>query len=701
MRHLTLITLALVSTAASVAAQPAACHVAPWGDDTNDGTESAPYRTIQRAADVIEPGQSCVIRGGRYRESVTLTRSGAPGQPITLMAAPGEEVVIDGTDPVDTAWTSEDGRRYQTPLDSPTDQVFFGDQAMILARWPNMTFDENWDEQKKWARTGTGSERGLVMSPDLAALGESLAGARLFIKLGKGNNAFSRAILAHEAGQPALYWDDRDFYDAPRLTGEDGRAERIKTFGLENNRFAVFDHRALLDAPEEWYYDGDTQDLRFIPPTGQPPAPGEVSVKRRVYGIQGDRIEHVEIRGITFFACTASFTNARRITLEDCRFRYPYELHTMHDNQQVDQDQRPLYLHGEDSLLRTCLVQFAPGTSIQVTGRGNRIENCIVTEGSRHGRHGDPNVSLEYDRKPGHNVVDAHGNSHPWAYTTEEGNTITRSTIFNGSGIGIYLPGVGPGTAEYNHLFNLGRYCSDVSALYIPKGNDRAWTGFHHNWVHDINGIGLRCDQDGHQVLIHHNVVWNCKAGGKANGYDFRIYNNTIFVNNPDHPLLLVKQKQIEVVADWPIQNNAVFRLADRIDLREYRAMSQEEKAKRDFVVDVPDSPTIHHNHIINPEAQAALFISTNEDAPDLRPAPNSPLIDQGAPIPGINDTFQGNAPDIGAYEHNAPYWTPGADWWPDGQAPPKTMAEATQRAHTMTQGQRLYRQDKDAYGEQ
>jgi hypothetical protein len=34
-------------------------------------------------------------------------------------------------------------------------------------------------------------------------------------------------------------------------------------------------------------------------------------------------------------------------------------------------------------------------------------------------------------------------------------------------------------------------------------------------------------------------------------------------------------------------------------------------------------------------------------------------------------------------------------------QAPPETMAEATRRAHAMTQGHRLYRQDKEACGEQ
>jgi len=701
MPHVMLIALALVAAAASVDAQPVDRHVAPWGDDGNEGTETAPFRSIQRAADVLAPGQTCVIRGGRYRETVTLAHSGSPDQPITFTAAVGEEVIIDGTDPINTAWTSADGRRHETPLESPTDQVFFRDQAMVLARWPNMKSEENWEERKKWARTGAGSERGLVMSAELAALGESLTGAQLWIKLGKGNNAFTRAILSHEAGQPALRWDDTEFYDNPRLTGEDGRSERLKTFGFQGNRFFVANHRTLLDAEQEWYYDAQAKELLFIPPAGTVPAPGDIRVKRRMSGIEGSGVEHIVVRGVSFFGCNAHFSNARHVVLDDCEFRYPYELLTMRDNRQVREDQRPVFIQGENNTLRKCLVTYAPGTSIQVTGRGNRIENCFITEGSRHGRHGDPNVSLEYDRKRNYEGANAAGDALRWTYTSEAGNTIARCTIANGSGIGIYLPGPGPGTAEYNHLFNLGLYCSDVSALYIPQGDNRVWSGFHHNWVHDINGIGLRCDQDGSEVLIHHNVVWNCKAGGKANGYDFRIYNNTIFVNNPEHPLLIVKQKQTEVVTDWPIQNNAVFRLADRIDLREYRVMSAEEKSTRDFVVDIPESPAIHHNHLITSEDQASLFIDSGEDAPDLRPAPGSALIDRGATIPGISDTFLGEAPDIGAYEHGGPYWTAGTDWWPDGQVPPQTMAEATRRAHAMSQEKRLYRQDKEAYGEQ
>jgi hypothetical protein len=680
---------------------PTTCFVAPWGSDSDPGTEAAPFRTIQHAADQIQPGQTCIIRGGRYQETVRLKKSGVAGLPVTFISAADESVTVDGTDPVDGDWISDNGRLYRIPLDQSTDQVFFQDRAMTPARWPNMTFDENWDDRKKWARTEPGTERGRVIAADLAGLPESLIGGQIFIKVGKGNNAFTRDIIAHSAGQSDLRWDDQNFYDAPRLTGEDGRSERIRTFGLENNRFFIFNHRTLLDAPQEWFYSKSTGELLFLPPGETVPESGEVRVKRRVYGFSGDQVEHLEIRNIHFFACSLEFTGARDLTIDNCQFIHPYELHTMRDNQQAKNDQRPVFLQGERCVLRKCLVKYAPGTSIHVVGRANRIENCMVTEGCRHGRHGDPNVSLEYDRARGNRLRDGDGINQRWAYTTSEGNTISRSTICMGGGIGVYLPGPGPGTAEYNHLFNLGLYCSDVSALYIPRGQNRAWSGFHHNWLHDNNGIGMRCDQDGQQVRFHHNVVWNCKAGGKANGYEFQIYHNTVLINNPDHPLLMVRQKQVDVVADWPIQNNTAFRLADRMDLREWNAMTSDEKAQRSFIMDIPESSVIHHNYLIRSEHQQILFVSSSEEAPDLRPLPEGPLIDSGIVIPGINDQFEGSAPDIGAYEHKGPYWTAGADWWPDQQMPPGTMAEATRRAHAMTNGRRLYRDAREVYSEQ
>lgn len=690
----TLIKLLTPTTLFSVGLlQAATYHVSPLGNHNGNGSKERPFLSIQQAADIMQAGDTCLIAAGRYRESIVLKQSGSAGRPITFKAVEGAEVIIDGTDPITSSWQKGDNGTYTTQLTKPPLQLFYKNQPMMWARFPNMQFEQNWIENKKWALTESKTEVGKVNHSALADLPSSLEGGLFFIKLGKGNNCFSRKITQHTTGSKTLRWDSSQFLDNPKLTAEDGQSEKIKAAGLVSNRFFIKGSKALLDAEHEWFHDTKLKQLSFIPPHKQTPKAGEISVKSRSHGMRAELVGHLHLEGIDFFACSLHFDKVRNITLRDCHFSHPYELHDYHDNVQVVKKQHPVYILGENNRLEKCLVQYSPGTSLYITGRNNIVTDSIVCEGSRHGRHNDPNITLRYDHRKGYGKE--------FQYQQTDGNSVTHCTIYNGSGIGVYLLGKGPSTAAYNHVFNVGQYCTDVSALYIPLGRDRRWTGFHHNWVHDINGIGVRCDQDGEQVIFHHNVVWNCKAGGKANGYNCRIYNNTIFVNNRTHPFLTVLQGQDELMTHWPVQNNTAFRLADRRDLREMKRLTKAEKKKRPFILDLQESPSIHHNLIIKPQQAQALFVSVDEDQPDLRPKVNSALIDAGTAVKGINDDFLGKAPDIGAYEFGGKYWTAGASWWPAGQNPPATMAEATQRAHKMSREIRFYKSDHTKYRNQ
>jgi hypothetical protein len=39
-------------------------YVAPGGSDTNDGSKAHPYATIQKAAEVVNPGDTVIVRDG-------------------------------------------------------------------------------------------------------------------------------------------------------------------------------------------------------------------------------------------------------------------------------------------------------------------------------------------------------------------------------------------------------------------------------------------------------------------------------------------------------------------------------------------------------------------------------------------------------------------------------------------------------------
>ncbi len=102
------------SDAAPARTYHVAQQVANASDD-NDGSPNAPWRTINRAARQLEPGERVLIHRGVYREWVKPVRGGtAPDRMITYEAAPGEEVIVTGND----VWTPEwRPTRYFKPLE--------------------------------------------------------------------------------------------------------------------------------------------------------------------------------------------------------------------------------------------------------------------------------------------------------------------------------------------------------------------------------------------------------------------------------------------------------------------------------------------------------------------------------------------------------------------------------------------------------
>ena len=56
------------------------------GADTNPGSQSRPWKTIQKCLDQVIPGDTCEINSGIYYESLVLKHSGTQVNPISLLA---------------------------------------------------------------------------------------------------------------------------------------------------------------------------------------------------------------------------------------------------------------------------------------------------------------------------------------------------------------------------------------------------------------------------------------------------------------------------------------------------------------------------------------------------------------------------------------------------------------------------------------
>jgi hypothetical protein len=76
-------------------------HVAVSGKDASPGTQVAPLRTIQRAADLAQPGDVITVHEGVYRERINPPRGGESDvRRIVYQAAPGEKVAVKGSEVV-------------------------------------------------------------------------------------------------------------------------------------------------------------------------------------------------------------------------------------------------------------------------------------------------------------------------------------------------------------------------------------------------------------------------------------------------------------------------------------------------------------------------------------------------------------------------------------------------------------------------
>jgi len=100
MRH-AILTLAALLLAPLAATHAADLHVDPSGNDANPGTRTAPLRTIQRGADLAQPGDVITVHAGVYRQRISPPRAGeSDTKRIVYQAAPGEKVEIKGSEVV-------------------------------------------------------------------------------------------------------------------------------------------------------------------------------------------------------------------------------------------------------------------------------------------------------------------------------------------------------------------------------------------------------------------------------------------------------------------------------------------------------------------------------------------------------------------------------------------------------------------------
>lgn len=89
--------LGLTAFLLASSAPAATYHVATTGSDANAGTLLQPWATFSRAVSAVAPGDTVLVRGGVYAQTVNLWAQGTATARITFQSYPGETAILDGS----------------------------------------------------------------------------------------------------------------------------------------------------------------------------------------------------------------------------------------------------------------------------------------------------------------------------------------------------------------------------------------------------------------------------------------------------------------------------------------------------------------------------------------------------------------------------------------------------------------------------
>jgi hypothetical protein len=532
-------------------------YVSPAGNDgwsgklarPNSARTDGPVATLARARDLVRelkkaPGGLkgpvvVELQGGTYELPGTFILeagdSGTPDRPVTYRAERGKEVrivggkVLAGFAPVkDSAVLARldprargkvlcadlkaQGITGYPPMKSakywgssePGLEVFFADQPMMLARWPNTGF----------ARIAE-------------VKGANIMDIRGTIGTVEGVFTYEGDRPARWTGEPDLMANGFWFFDWAdqryRVKSIDP-GTRTMTVDDENNRhefgfrkgqwFYVYNALAELDAPGEWYLDRRKGILYFWPP--KPVNKGKVVVSLLGDLVTMQDVSHVSLEGLTFECCQGSAVNINGG--ENCRVAACIVRNTGGWGINLNGGRRHEVIGCDLYNLGDGGVNLTGGDRATLTPAGHNVENCHIHKFGRWNPVYKPAIQLGgVGCRAAHNLI----NDAPHMAIGFGGNDHV---------------------IEYNEIHSVVYESNDAGVIYAGRDWTMRGNRISHNYIHDIHGfedggcMGVYLDDQFSSATVYGNIFYRVPAsqswqaavfvgGGRDN-----VIENNIFV---------------------------------------------------------------------------------------------------------------------------------------------------------------------------
>ncbi|WP_348786518.1 right-handed parallel beta-helix repeat-containing protein [Leifsonia sp. NPDC080035] len=616
-------------------------YVSVDGAPSADGrSASSAFRTIQQCADRAQPGDTCLIGSGTYRETVTPPRSGTAADPIVFRAAPGATVVVSGAERLSG---------FAPVLQKDLDRIAATDPYAAESLFSRAVADRKIFSVA--ADLGSAGAEAQVFTDGAMDIEASypFPGTDLLDPVVERAQAGSAdaTIVDPALTRPAGYWDGARALTSYWYITTTGTVASSAVGSVTLTSAPVCVHKVVptdtwyrlsgkigeLGHPGSYFYDAQAKRLYVY--SDDNPNRHRIEAKARDLAFDLTTASNVTVEGIGLFASTIRTGDASTgVTLDGIDGRYlshywDVTRGTTNCGENVTRGvaDTGIVLKGTGNTIRNSHLQYSAGNGVSLGGHGNTAVDNTISDVDYAGTYAAA-VAVQ-----GHSQTVTH-------------NTMQRS---GRSGINLQWNGVagttaGPDRIAFNDISGYATLSLDTAAIYSCCSARMEGTRIDHNVLHDPNpragGVypfgmsGIYADNGMSDLQIDNNVGWGNPEGTvELNGLGSGSHDNAVYNNTGGMTLFYVREPGQST--GTKIYNNiGPIKGIDR----------------------ATEGGLVLSNNLTDGDP---LFVDAA--AHDYRLQPGSPARNAAIPLPGVNDGSTDPVPSLGAFPYGAPAWEAGA----------------------------------------